>query len=266
MNTKVQRGAVRTKDNEVDYFRFGTGDRQMVILPGMGVKSVMLTAEGVAGAYRIFTDDFTVYCFDRPKILSENNSIGKMTDDTAEAMRQLGIKNACVFGASQGGMMAQYLAIVHPDLVGRLLLGSSCARLHPEAEQVMQRWMELAKQGDIDAFCDYFISVLFGKDFADKFGKFIKIAHSDVTPEDFRRFILLANACDDFDLYENLDKIKCPVLVLGAKNDRVLTAEASVEIAEKLGCEYYLYGEEYGHCVFDEAPDFKQRMYEFFTR
>ena len=266
MNTNLQRGGVRTKDHAGDCFRFGTGEKQMVILPGMGVKSVMLTAEGVAGAYRVFTDDFTVYCFDRPKILSENNSIGKMTDDTAEAMRQLGIKNACVFGASQGGMMAQYLAIVHPDLVGKLLLGSSCARLHPEAEQVMQRWIELARQGDIDAFCDYFISVLFGKDFADKFGEFIKIAHRDVTPEDFRRFILLANACDNLDLYENLDKIKCPVLVLGAKNDRVLTAEASVEIAEKLGCDYYLYGEEYGHCVFDETPDFKQRMYEFFTR
>ena len=38
MNTKVQRGTVRTKDNEVDYFRFGAGERQMVILPGMGVK------------------------------------------------------------------------------------------------------------------------------------------------------------------------------------------------------------------------------------
>ena len=264
MNTRVQRGTVRTTNNEVDYFRFGTGERQMIILPGMGLKSVMISAEGVAGAYRMFTDDFTVYCFDRPKILSENNSIGKMTDDTAEAMRQLGIKNACVFGASQGGMMAQYLAIKHPDLVGRLLLGSSCARLHPEAEAVMQRWIALAEQGDIDAFCDYFISVLYGRDFAEKFGEFIRIAHRDVTAEDFHRFILLANACDNLNLYDNLDKIQCPVLVLGAKNDRVLTAAASVEIAEKLGCECYLYDEKYGHCVFDEAPDFKQRMYEFF--
>ena len=38
-----------------------------------------------------------------------------------------------------------------------------------------------------------------------------------------------------------------------------------MEIAEKLNCPLYLYGEEYGHCVFDEAPDYKQRIYDFFT-
>ena len=44
---------------------------------------------------------------------------------------------------------------------------------------------------------------------------------------------------------------------------RQINAELD-EIAEKLGCPIYLYGGEYGHCVFDEAPDYKQRMYHFF--
>lgn len=264
MNIKVTRGTVKLRGNEMDYFTFGSGKTPFVMLPGMGVKSVISSAEGVASAYRIFADDFTVTCLDRTKFLSENDNIDKLADDTAEAMRALGIQNAYVFGVSQGGMIALSLAIRHPDLVGRLLLASSCARLHPVAVEVMTRWAELAKSGDADAFCDYFIDVLYGREFAEKFGTFIRFAHKDVTKADFRHFILLGMASDGFDVYDSLDKIKCPVMVIGAKNDRVLGAQASVEIAERLGCPIYMYGEEYGHCVFDEAPDYKQRIYDFF--
>ena len=37
------------------------------------------------------------------------------------------------------------------------------------------------------------------------------------------------------------------------------------ELAEKLNCKLYMYPEEkYGHNVCDEAPDFKQRVMDFF--
>ena len=56
------------------------------------------------------------------------------------------------------------------------------------------------------------------------------------------------------------------MLVIGAKEDKVVTAKGSEEIADKLGCEIYLYGEGYGHGVYDEAEDYKQRCLEFFER
>ncbi len=33
-----------------------------------------------------------------------------------------------------------------------------------------------------------------------------------------------------------------------------------------LQVDYHIYGSEYGHCVFDEAPDYKQRLMEFFDK
>ena len=45
-----------------------------------------------------------------------------MALDIAAAMDTLGIKNADIFGVSQGGMIAQYLAIDRPDLVNKLVL------------------------------------------------------------------------------------------------------------------------------------------------
>ena len=174
-------------------------------------------------------------------------------------------ENACVFGASMGGMTAQLIAIRHPELVDRLLLASTCARLNDTARAVMGRWVECAEAGDVDAFCDSFIDVLYGKEFAQKFGDFIRAAHKNISKEEFKRFVLLGKACASLNAYDFLDRLRCRTLVIGAQNDRVLTAQASVEIAEKLGCGLYLYGSEYGHCVFDEAPDYKDRIYRFFS-
>lgn len=265
MKTIVERGTVKLRENKMDYFRFGSGKTPFVMLPGLSVKSVMNSAEGVAAAYKMFAEQFTVICFDRTKFLEENYTVEMLADDTAEAMAALGIRDACVFGASQGGMMAQYIAAKHPELVKKLLLASTCARLNPTAEAVMTRWTDNARRGDINSFCNDFIDVLYGRAFAEKFGEFIRLAHQDVTAADFERFMLLGKSCGNLDTLELLGQIKCSVLVVGAVNDRVLTAQASLEIAQRLGCPCYLYGAEYGHCVFDEAPDYKQRIYNFFT-
>lgn len=262
----IIRGTVRLRDNGMDYFSFGTGKKPFVMLPGLTVKSIVMSAEGVAAAYRMFADEFTVTVFDRTKYITENITLEQLAEDTAEAMELLGIKNACVFGTSQGGMIAQCIALAHPDLVGKMILASSCSRLNPVSAAVMNDWVSLAQKGDVAEFCDRFIGILYGEEFAEKFAEFIKIAHRDISAEDFRRFIFLAKSCESFDVYDRLNEISCPVLVTGAVNDKVLTAQASVEIAEKIGCECYMYGSEYGHCVFDEAPDYKQRIMDFFIK
>ena len=62
-----------------------------------------------------------------------------------------------------------------------------------------------------------------------------------------------------------MDKIKCPTLVIGDKNDDVLGVEGSHEIADRLGCESYIY-EDYSHAVYDEAEDIEERILEFFEK
>ena len=78
-----------------------------------------------------------------------------------------------------------------------------------------------------------------------------------------KRFTILARACLTCHAYQDLDKIQCPVFVIGGKHDLVLTGEASEEIAEKLGCACYMY-EDLGHSAYEEAPDFNRRALEFF--
>ena len=52
------------------------------------------------------------------------------------------------------------------------------------------------------------------------------------------------------------------MLVIGGRKDKIVGGQASVELAEKLGCELYMY-ENLGHAVYEGAKDFNQRVYEF---
>ena len=92
----------------------------MVILPGLSLKSLDTYAEAVESAFSLFCSDYTVYVFDRLSEPDSDYTVYAMADDTAEAMRFLGLFDCCIFGASQGGMIAQCIAVKYPELVSKL--------------------------------------------------------------------------------------------------------------------------------------------------
>lgn len=77
--------------------------------------------------------------------------------------------------------------------------------------------------------------------------------------------MILAKSCLTCNAYDELNKIQCPVFVIGGKRDKVVSADASEEIAEKLGCEIFMY-DHLGHAAYEEAKDFNQRVYNFLKR
>ena len=81
-------------------------------------------------------------------------------------------------------------------------------------------------------------------------------------PKDVERFLILAKSCLTCNAYEELEKIQSPVFVIGGKQDKVVTGEASEEIARKLGCEIYMY-ENLGHAAYEEATEFNQKVFDF---
>ena len=149
----IKRGTVQTENFSMPWFSFGQGEKPVVILPGLSVTSVVDAAAAVAQEYACLAEDFTVYVFDRRVELPEVYPIAAMAEDTAAAMRQLGLHDVYLFGASQGGMMALVIAIEHPELVKKLALGSTTAHMHPEQAAAANRWLELARAGDGEGLC-----------------------------------------------------------------------------------------------------------------
>ncbi len=254
---------VEIKDNEMDYFSFGSGKRNMLIIPGLSLKNVMLSADAIAEAYSMFCEEYTVYVFYRVRRLTNGYTVEDMADDTASAMIKLGIDNAYVFGASQGGMIAQIIAIKYPHLVAKMVIGSSASRLNDIAKSNINEWVSLARQRNAVALNHSIFTLLYSTEMLDSLGDALFELEKDGTDDEMARFEILAGACNSYDIYDDLQRIECKTLVIGANNDRVLTGQASVEIAQKLNCELYMYDGE--HAIYDEAPDYKNRINDFFN-
>ena len=267
---RVQVETVKADEFSMDYCRFGNGTAVLVVLPGLSVQSVMPLAEAIAVQYQALTDDFTIYVFDRRKgMLPETYSVHDMAEDTAEAVRKLGLRSVSIFGASQGGMMAMEIAAEHPELVDKIIIGSSSACVSTECFKKLEDWIVLAKTGKAEELYISFGELLYPEDVFEGAKEALSEAAKNVTEEDLARFIIMTEAMRGFDISDKLERITCPALVIGSKTDRVLGDEASVRIAGGLknspDCELYMY-DGYGHAVYDCAPDYQERMLNFLKR
>ena len=261
----AKNGCLHLRIGDMDYIRFGRGRKNLVMIPGVGdgLKTVKGMALPFAFLYRSMARDFTVYVFSRRQHLAPHASTREMADDLNAAMDALGISKANVLGVSQGGMIAQWLAIDHPDKVGKLVLAVTLARQNATVRDVIARWRGMAMRGDYRGIM---------VDTAERSYSEERIRRERITyhllgsigkPKSFERFLVQAESCVTHDAYESLPRIACPTLVIGGTEDKIVTGRASGEIAERIaGCQLYMY-EGLGHGLYEEAPDFIQRVMDF---
>lgn len=241
---------------------FGDGARALVVIPGLSATKVTAASTLLKGVFKQFTSEWTVYVIDRPEIIPEGTTNESLAETYAAIMEEIGINDADIIGVSQGGMIAQYIAIRHPEMVHQLVLGASLSRMNNSAEAVFDGWLRLVKEENWYEYNMDTFNRLYSDSFLERRGPALKTAARLMKADDKERFIRLVKACRTGGPYDELRKIKCPVLVMGSEDDAVLTGEASREMAEALGCELYMF-KGYRHAIYDEAEDFYPRAYNF---
>ena len=258
---------IRFNGHDCDYISFGTGDDVLIMLPGVG--DGFRTAKGIAVPfslmYRIFAKDFKVLVFSRRNRMLKGFTTKDMADDLDAIMEKLGIESAHVFGVSQGGMIAQQMAIRHPGRVKSLVLAVTASQPTDVMKESLYTWLEMADRGDykgimLDTAERSYTGAYLER--GRKLNKLIALAK----PKDYERFRILCESCLEHDTRDELGKIRCPVLVIGASEDKVLGGEASKEIAVGIpGAELHMY-EGYSHGVYEQAKDFNNRVLNYFLQ
>ena len=250
-------------NTQIDYITFGKGPKTLIMIQGLSTRSIKGASLSLAYMYRIFARDYKVYLFDRRENIGEDITVRELASDIAMAMDFLEIQSADVFGVSQGGMIAQYLAIDRPDLVNKLVLAVTLSKNNETVETVISDWIRMTEQNDIKNLVKDMAEKMYTDSYVRKYKYFMPLLTILQKPKNVPRFITLAKACLTCNAYDELDKIQCPVFVIGGMQDKITGGEASMEIAEKLGCKSFIY-DDLGHAAYEEAKDFNQRVYDFF--
>ncbi len=258
-------GSVCIGNSEMDYVSFGNGSENLVMLPGLG--DGLSTVKGMALVfsimYRIYAKKFTVYVFSRKGNLQEGYSTREMAKDQADVMTGLGISKANILGISQGGMIAQYLAIDFPDLVDKLILAVTSAKPNKVIENVISGWVEMATQENYKNLMIDTAEKSYSERYLKKYRLIYPFLGKTGKPKSFKRFLIQAMSCVEHNAYNELNKIKCPTLVIGGNCDKIVGTTAASEIADKIsGSELFIYNG-LGHAVYEEAKDFNKRVLDF---
>ena len=246
----------------LDCITFGSGSKPLVMIQGLNTRGIHGSAAALAWMYRRFAKDYTVYLFDRREDLPEGVTVRELAADTAAAMDALGLRKADIFGVSQGGMMAQYLAIDRPDLVNRMVLAVTAARNNATVESVIVRWIDWVERGQMRQLVADMAEKMCSERYLRRYRPLLPLLTVLQKPTDVPRFVNLAKACLTCEAYGELEKVTCPVLVIGGGQDKIVGAEAGRELAEKLHCPAHIY-EDLGHAAYEEAKDFNERVYRF---
>ena len=261
----AKNGRLHLKTGDMDYIRFGRGSRVMILLPGVGdgLKTVKGMALPFAVLYRKLTKDFTVYSFSRRTELHDHMTTREMADDLNEAIELLGLPEASIVGVSQGGMISEWLAIDHPEKVDKLVLVVTTAKSNEVLEEAVSGWQGMALRGDYKGI----MTDTAERSYSPKRLRTARLEYGLLgnfgKPKSFRRFMIQAESCVTHDAADELCKIKCPTLIIGGKEDRIATGKASEEIAELIpGSMLHMY-EGLGHGLYEEAPDFIERVADF---
>lgn len=246
------------------YAKFGSGEKTLVMIPGLNIIDMNGTANDLAFFYRRFAKEYTVYIFDRRSGRDEGATIKSMEDDLAAAMQRLGLSGAYVLGVSQGGMIAQYLAADHPELVKKLILGVTAATTNPLMIEALDGWIEMAEKNDLMGVLTKSYERMYTRSQMKMYRMMIPVLLRSVKCMSTARFADHARAIYSLDSTDRLSRIKCPTLVIGAEQDRITTPDGAREIAKLLGCKCYIFPRE-GHAAY-LSKGFNKMVYDFFAK
>lgn len=258
----TETGVVHTQTFDMSYCRFGSGEKTLLVLPGISLREVSGAGDALAQALSVFAGEYTVILLDRRRAMPEGYRIADSAEDTAAALAALKAEKIDIYAASTGCAIALELAVRHPSLVGRMAL---CAPVMPHRgylQEMLSSWISLAARGTNRELAEGFFDAVYGDFFPSEQREAFAAACETLSAEERLQFSRDSQACL---AWEGVSSCPVPVMVFGSMGDRVTGEEGAVALSDLLRCPRFLYGEKYSHAFFDEAPDCFARILRFLT-
>jgi 3-oxoadipate enol-lactonase len=250
---------VRVGEIELDVERSGSGPPLLLI---MGMSGTAL--HWGEPLLELLRKDFDVIAYDHHGVGASTQLKGEITtaemaEDAAGLLAALEIDSAHVMGISMGGMIAQELALAHPELIRTLTLG--CTYCGGEGSVLadpaaMQGLGEAMMSGDRDRAIRAGWEINVSPEFAtgaENWSTFQGIAAR--RPVAVRVTMMQLQACTAHDTNSRLPTISLPTLVIHGTVDRLLPVLNGRLIASRIPGARLEIMEGVGHLFFWERPE-----------
>lgn len=239
----------------------GTGPL-VVLLHGLGGSRISWEPQltGLGDRWRVAAWDLPGYGLSAP-LPDEPYTFRALADAAAAWIREMGAERAHVVGISMGGMIAQYLAAFHPDVVSSLTLLSTSPRFGLDG--TLPATWRAARLAPLDAgqepgdFADRVLRGLAGKGISPEAFAGQRSAMCRISGVALRRSI---DCLVTHDSRQLLPSIHAPTLVLVGEFDTETPPEYSQYLAEHLPCARLVIVPHAGHLLNAEAPDKVNRL------
>ena len=228
---KIQAGAI-----EISYETYGDGEPLLLIM-GLGLPGAAWLAS------LPFLTQFKCIYFDNRGTGNSDKpegpyTIPQLADDAGNLLDSLGIHKAKVYGFSMGGMIAQELTLRHPAQVQKLVLGCTTpggplALIKSLKELVAALSLQTVDQ---DAAAGAILQLSVPADFKvddDQKAGFAAVLKMAPPPEPRIIEKTLAGVLE-FNVYNRLSEIKCPVMVVHGDKDILIPFENAALIKSKI--------------------------------
>jgi 3-oxoadipate enol-lactonase len=244
---------------DLNYVRRGSGE-PLLLIQGMSGNHLSWGEPFLTELER----DFDLVAYDHRGVghssrVTDPFTIAELAEDAAALMAALGWDSAHVVGISMGGMVAQELALIHPQLIRTLTLGCTyCggAGSALASSEVAAKLAEAMMSGDreraIATSYEVNISPGYGAD-QSAYSTFYEMA--TVLPTPVPVIMLQAQAVQTHDTLDRLGDISAPTLVIHGTADEMLPYSNAVLIASRIPDAQLETLEDVGHMFWWEQPE-----------
>jgi pimeloyl-ACP methyl ester carboxylesterase len=196
-------------------------------------------------------------------------SIKEMADHAAAVLNAAKEKQANVVGLSMGGMIAQELALRHPDRIHRLVLGCThcggSVRI-PPSQEVIQKFVDntgLSPEEIIDKNLALLVTPLFKKSGSDTLKRYKDRQLKAPFQPDYALMQQL-EAIGGFYSCKRIGNIQVPTLILTAEHDMLVPPENGRILANLIPGATEKSFVNAGHLIYLEcAQDFQETVIQF---
>jgi pimeloyl-ACP methyl ester carboxylesterase len=261
-------GMIEANGHEIYVHQVGQGP-DVLLIGGLGdtVESWQFQLDGLADRYRLTA--FDNRGAGRTAMPEGPLSVEAMANDAAAVLRALDVRSAHIAGFSGGSLIAQELALRHPELVHSLVLQSTWAApdSYFRSWGLFVRWLvEVApsERAFLEGFyLDIYTPRAHNDGIVDQIiDEVLAFPHKQTT-EDLQRSL---DAFMRHDASDRLPEVAAPTLVIAGGLDSTSRPELNRAVAELIPGARFELMEEEAHQPFQEVPDEWNALVDAFWR